>query len=274
VVLSPIEQRIKAKIEAVGTPLKDWDIDIYRGILTGYNEAFIINGAKKAELIAVDPKSDEIIRPLLRGRDIKRYGYDFADLWLINTHNGVKEKGITPIDINDYPAVKQHLDSFWTQIEKRQDQGDTPYNLRNCAYIEDFYRQKIAWASVGETAYSLISEGTYLLDTNYFLTTDSNIHYLLAFLNSKLITFWINSEDSALGSGGALRHYKYNLEKLHIPKVDVETERQIEKLLQEKDLPAGKAGYQAIDNVVYELYGLTKEEKDFILTCEKVDRKK
>ena len=86
VVLSPIEQRIKAKIEAVGTPLKDWDINIYRGILTGYNEAFIIDGKKKDELIAEDPKSEEIIRPILRGRDIKRYGYEFADLWLINTH--------------------------------------------------------------------------------------------------------------------------------------------------------------------------------------------
>lgn len=71
VVLSEIEQRIKAKIEAVGVPLKDWDINIYRGILTGYNEAFIIDGKKKDELIAEDPKSAEIIRPILRGRDIK-----------------------------------------------------------------------------------------------------------------------------------------------------------------------------------------------------------
>src|SRR5690606_24018459 len=85
VILSPIEQSIKAKIEAVGTPLKDWNINIYRGVLTGYNKAFIINGKKKNELIAEDPKSAEIIRPILRGRDIKRYGYDFADLWLINT---------------------------------------------------------------------------------------------------------------------------------------------------------------------------------------------
>jgi hypothetical protein len=85
VILSPIEQRIKEKIEAVGTPLKDWNINIYRGILTGYNEAFIIDGKKKDELIAEDPKSAEIIRPILRGRDIKRYRYEFADLYLIAT---------------------------------------------------------------------------------------------------------------------------------------------------------------------------------------------
>lgn len=78
-ILNPIEQSIKEKIERIGTPLKDWDINIYRGVLTGLNEAFIIDGTKKDELIAKDPKSVEIIRPILRGRDIKRYSYDFAD---------------------------------------------------------------------------------------------------------------------------------------------------------------------------------------------------
>ena len=89
--------------------------------MTGYNEAFIIDGKKKDELIAQDPKSAEIIRPILRGRDIKRYGYDFADLWLINTHNGIKEKGIKPINIEHYPAIKKHLDQFYAQLEKRAD---------------------------------------------------------------------------------------------------------------------------------------------------------
>lgn len=103
VVLSPIEQRIKEKIERIGTPLRDWDIQINYGIKTGYNEAFIISGEKKDELIAKDPKCAEIIRPILRGRDIKRYGYTFPDLWLINTHNGVKEKGLGRVRIEDYP---------------------------------------------------------------------------------------------------------------------------------------------------------------------------
>jgi len=146
VILSDIEQRIKAKIEAIGTPLKDWDINIYRGILTGFNDAFIISKSKKDEILAncrtpeERKKTDEIIRPILRGKDIKRYGYDFADLYLINTHNGVKEKGIKRINIEDYPAIKAHLDSYYPQLEARADQGDTPYNLRNCAYIEDFFK--------------------------------------------------------------------------------------------------------------------------------------
>jgi len=139
VILSPIEQQINTKIEKIGTPLKDWDIKINYGIKTGFNDAFIIDGAKRKELIDQDPKSEEIIRPILRGRDIKRYGYDFADLWLINSHNGVKEKDIKRIQIEDYPAVKKHLHSFYSQLEKRADKGDTPYNLRNCAYMDDFF---------------------------------------------------------------------------------------------------------------------------------------
>ncbi|MFU2124585.1 Eco57I restriction-modification methylase domain-containing protein, partial [Ornithobacterium rhinotracheale] len=140
VILSPIEQQIKSKIEKIGIPLKDWDVQINYGIKTGYNDAFIISGSKKDEILAnckteeERKKTAEIIRPILRGRDIKRYGYDFADLWLINTHNGIKEKGIKPINIDDYPAIKKHLDQYWSRLEKRADQGVTPYNLRNCAY--------------------------------------------------------------------------------------------------------------------------------------------
>ena len=143
VILSEIEQSIKRKIEAVGTPLKDWDIQIYRGVLTGYNEAFIISTEKRNEILAncqseqERAKTEELIRPILRGRDIKRYGYDWAGLWLINTHNGVK--GVLPrVDIEEYPAVKQHLDKYWDKISRRADKGDTPYNLRNCAYVDDF----------------------------------------------------------------------------------------------------------------------------------------
>lgn len=83
----------------------------------------------------MDPKSEEIIRPILRGRDIKRYGYDFADLWLITTHNGIKEKGVKPIDINDYPSIKRHLDQFYFELSDRTDKGDTPYNFAKlCLY--------------------------------------------------------------------------------------------------------------------------------------------
>ena len=131
VILSSIEMSIKKKIESVGVPLKDWDINIYRGVLTGYNEAFIISSEKRDEILGNCNTEDErirtaeLIRPILRGRDIKRYGYDWADLWLINTHNGVKGQ-LERIHIEDYPAVKTHLDKYWKRISQRTDKGDTP----------------------------------------------------------------------------------------------------------------------------------------------------
>ena len=112
VILSPIEQSIKRKIESVGTPLKDWDISIYRGVLTGYNDAFIITTEKRDEILSncqTDDerrKTEELIRPILRGRDIKRYGYNWADLWLIATFPS------RHYNIEEYPAVKKFLLSF------------------------------------------------------------------------------------------------------------------------------------------------------------------
>ena len=161
VILSPIEQSIKNKIESVGKPLREWDINIYRGVLTGYNDAFIIDSAKRDEILANCKTEDErqrtteLIRPILRGRDIKRYGYDWAGLWLINTHNGVKGK-YPPIDINDYPAVKQHLDCYWDKLKNRDDKGVTPYNLRNCAYMDDFNKPKLCYAELSRTGNSFV----------------------------------------------------------------------------------------------------------------------
>ena len=203
VILSPIEQSIKQKIEAVGTPLKDWDIQIYRGVLTGCNEAFIISTEKRNEILANCKTDDErertaeLIRPILRGRDIKRYGYNWANLWLINTHNGVKERGIVKIpriDINDYPAVKAHLDTYWNKIADRTDQGDTPYNLRNCAYIEDFSKPKIVYMEIQTDnpnegypfpCFSYDTRESVVLNTAYIMCSDSvDVRYILSILNS------------------------------------------------------------------------------------------
>ena len=133
-----------------GVPLSEWNLSINYGIKTGFNDAFIISTEKKDELIAADPKSAEIIRPILRGRDIKRYNYSFANLWLINVHNGVKNKKIPPISINDYPAIKAHLDQFYSKLAKRADKGDTPYNLRNCVYMNEFSKQKIVYREISD----------------------------------------------------------------------------------------------------------------------------
>ena len=191
-VLTDIERRIKEKIEKVGTPLKDWDIQINYGIKTGFNEAFIIDGSKRKELIEKHSKSEEIIRPILRGRDIKRYNYDFADLWLINTHNGTTN--IPQVNIDDFPAIKEHLNQYYEQLVKRQDKGNTPYNLRSCAYIEDFSKEKIIFQEMVQEP-SFVFDNTkslFCLDTGRIIT-GKNLKYLLSILNSKLFFFAIIS---------------------------------------------------------------------------------
>jgi len=268
VVLSPIEQRIKAKIEAVGTPLKDWDINIYRGILTGYNEAFIIDGKKKDELIAEDPKSAEIIRPILRGRDIKRYGYDFADKWLINTHNGIREKGIKPININDYPAIKNHLDKYHLELEKRQDKGDTPYNLRNCAYMEDFDSQKIIYPNMTKFLPFVYDDNQFLTNQKCFIITGKHVAFLTAFFNSSLFKYCFRDSFPEL-QGGTRELSKIFFDKIPIIRIDNEINTLFKtkiieiQTLKQQNIETKQLEIE-VDNLIFNLYQLTSEEKALI----------
>ena len=271
VILSPIEQSIKAKIEAVGVPLRDWDINIYRGILTGYNEAFIIDGNKKKELIEQDPKSAEIIRPILRGRDIKKYSYEFADLWLINTHNGIREKGIKPIDVNDYPAIKRHLDNYYNELEKRQDKGETPYNLRNCAYTEDFSKQKILWAETMRIHKSDITNfprfgfatADFFTDKTCFFATGSHLHYILAYLNSSIGRYLCKRYVSILDNGGYLMQKIY-LESIPIVKPTDTQIQDIEFICPKNaDWQTSKSDL-VINEKIYALYNFSQSEIEYI----------
>ena len=166
IISSLAEDGVRKRIEAVGVPLKEWDISINYGIKTGYNEAFIISGRKKDELIARDPKSAEIIKPILRGQDIKRYKVEFADLWLVNTHNGYGN--VLRVDVKrDYRAVWEYLDSVnretHNKVANRQDQGEHWSNLRNCAYVAEFEKEKIVWGNLALSAqFALAKAGFYI----------------------------------------------------------------------------------------------------------------
>ena len=281
-ILSPIEQSIKRKIEAVGVPLKDWNISINYGIKTGCNEAFIIDGATKDALIAQDPKSAEIIRPILRGRDIKRYSYDFADKWLIATHNGTPTQ--ERIKIEDYPAVKMHLDSYYAKITKRDDQGDTPYNLRCCAYWDDFSKPKIVWAETikiyfkGERNYprfAYIKDPKFLDKTTFFMPVNEKNLYLIGILNSRLFEYLFdNSYSNILGIGS--RGFQKNLFEL-LPviernNINDKEIKEIEKiLLSTNNLPSIDVQNE-LDDIVFRLYHLTKEEVDYVLKETNVGR--
>ena len=226
IVLSPLEQSIKKKIEAVGTPLKDWkDIKIYRGVLTGCNEAFIIDSAKREEIL-FNCQSDEerertaeLIRPILRGRDIKRYGYVDNGLYLINTHNGIKDK-LPRIDIKEYPAIKAHLDQYWDKISTRTDKGDTPYNLRSCAYLEDFSKPKLIYSEiVQEPQFFFDKAGQFYPEATTFIMVGESIEYLYDVLHSRIATYIFKTfyAGGGLGNGG-YRYKKAFLELLPIPK--------------------------------------------------------
>ena len=243
VVLSPIEQSIKRKIEAVGTPLKDWDINIYRGVLTGCNEAFIISTAKRNEILDNCQTEDErkrtaeLIRPILRGRDIKRYEYVDNGLYLINTHNGIKGK-FPRIDINDYPAVKAHLDQYWDKISARADKGDTPYNLRNCAYLEDFSKPKIIYPDICTfLSFELDTSCFYLSNTAYFLITEKEeyLKYFLRVLNSSVMDWYYRTLSVQLGEK-AVRMFSIYVLNIPIPPISDEPIEEILKLSKEEKL--------------------------------------
>ena len=268
VILSPIEQSIKRKIEAVGTPLKDWDINIYRGVLTGYNEAFIISTEKREEILANCQSEDErertaeLIRPILRGRDIKRYGYNWANLWLINTHNGIRGK-LERIHIEDYPAVKAHLDQYWDRISKRADKGDTPYNLRNCAYLEDFSKPKIIYPNMTKYMPFVYDEANFLTNQKCFIITGQNMAYLNAFLNSSLFKYCFRDSFPEL-QGGTRELSKIIFDKIPVKLVSLEQNEIFRKIVNsvQSDYTIEQTKY--IDTLLFDLYNLTTEERKVI----------
>ncbi|GAA7851064.1 class I SAM-dependent DNA methyltransferase [Helicobacter pylori] len=283
---------LRDKIEQSGTPLKDWGIQIYRGILTGCNEAFIIPTEKRDAILknCDDVQKDEkgmserertieLIKPILRGKDIKRYSYEWADLWVINTHNGytsnLKSK-IPPIDIEKYPAIKAHLNSHWDTIATRSDQGDTPYHLRNCAYLEDFEKEKIVYGEIVQEPRFYLDNGECELGVFYaeatsFILTGEHLRYLLGMLHSKLITFAFKTfyAGGGLGESG-YRYKKAFIERLPIPQITKSNKPTADKItdcaerilkLKEKDPKANTQKLEKeIDALVYQLYHLTDEE--------------
>ncbi|GAA8759259.1 class I SAM-dependent DNA methyltransferase [Helicobacter pylori] len=276
---------LRDKMESIGTLLKDWDIQIYRGILTGCNEAFIVPTEKRDAILNACKTQEErerteaLIKPILRGKDIKRYSYEWADLWVINTHNGYTsafKSKIPPIDIEKYPALKSHLDAHYDTIATRSDQGDTPYHLRNCAYLEDFEKEKIVYGEIVQEPRFYLDNGEcglgyFYAEATSFILTGEHLHYLLGMLHSKLITFAFKTfyAGGGLGESG-YRYKKAFIERLPIPKITPQNQKLADKITdgakaileaKEKDPKANTQKLEKeIDALVYQLYNLTDEE--------------
>ena len=272
-ILSSVELDLKRKIENVSIPLKDWDINIYRGIVTGCNEAFIIDAEKREELITQNPKSAEIIKPILRGRDIKRYYARQSGLYILATDYD--------LDIpKKYPAIYNHLETIGEEIASgkirtrgkglfdRDDQGENWWNLRACAYYSEFDEEKIVYPETTHSANFFHDSGEFFLDKTCFMMTADNLKILVGLLSSTLMTFAYKRycSGTVLGASG-YQYNKHALEKLPVAKIPASQQQTfiplVDQILDTKhtDPEADTSNLEnEIDKRVYELYNLTEDE--------------
>jgi adenine-specific DNA-methyltransferase len=262
------EYELKAKLEANGTPLKNWGIEIYFGIKTGLNEAFIIDEKTKKELVKRSSKNSEIIVPILRGRNIKKYDINYEKLYLINSHNGIKEKNIKRIDVEkNYPTIFKYLSQFEAKLKKRQDKGDHWTNLRNCAYFKDLEKPKLVYPDIAEGLnFAYDNSNFYINNTAYFLNTGNK--YLMAVLNSKLINYYYKFIAVSLGQK-AQRAFTIYIQEIPIKQISEKAQQPfitlVDKILLAKQAAKDtKTLEKKIDTLVYQLYNVTQEEIEIV----------
>ena len=267
-ILPPVEKKIKSKIEQLGTALKEWDISINYGIKTGLNKAFIIDTSKRDELIAQDPKSTDIIKPILRGRDIQRYGYKWAGLYLIYSHMNIGE--------HQYPYIRNHLLSYRDELLARRGganptTGIVPYkwwqlqvDYFNSGAYKNFEKEKLIWMHMsGESRFSY-SNGELYCNNKCFIITGVNLKYLGALLNSKLVSWFMRIVGVPTGMG-LIQWDKFTVET--IPCVQCPQPDQqpfidcVDQILTAKQQGKDTTALEAkIDKMVYQLYNLTNDE--------------
>lgn len=281
---------LRDKMESVGTPLKDWDIQIYRGILTGANEAFIIPTEKRDAILkncddvqkdergmSERERTKELIKPILRGKDIKRYSYEWADLWVIATFPSLK------LDIDDYPSLKTYLSQFRPRIDQSGEKGCRKKTSNQwfetqdtIAYHGDFEKEKIVYGEIVQEPRFYLDNGEcglgyFYAEATSFILTGEHLRYLLGMLHSKLITFAFKTfyAGGGLGESG-YRYKKAFIERLPIPQITEKNQELADKItdcakqilaLKEKDPKANTQKLEKeIDALVYRLYHLTDEE--------------
>jgi adenine-specific DNA-methyltransferase len=231
---------IKNRIEAKGTKIKDiTGIEIKRGVTTGFDPAFIISSEKASQLGCPD-----IIKPLFKGEDIKKYKFGNSTKYLINTHNGISKRNIKPVDVpNEYPLIYEHLLKYYDEnsegaivkpngqimcLLNRSDQGDKWYNLRNCAFLDLFDENKIIWPLTADKwGFTIDNEGYYLTSGGFFLVSEKMpLKYLLGIMNSSLMNYYFKFI-GVMTAGGAYTLKKASIEILPI----IETNKNSESLV-------------------------------------------
>ena len=306
-ILSPIERSIKQKIEAVGTPLKDWDINIYRGVLTGCNDAFIISTEKREEILsnchdeAERERTEELIRPILRGRDIKRYGYNWANLYLV---------AIFPskhYNIDEYPSLKNYLLSYakdyllsndlgWIadkyladfckqklsqtgkpiiingkkiivgqKVEKARKKTSNKWfeTQDSISYWEDFDKPKIIYPNMTKYMPFVYDDNKFLTNQKCFIVTGENIAFLSAFFNSSIFKYCFRDSFPEL-QGGTRELSKIFFDKIPILKVTDAINEKFRMIIEDIQENYTNQKAKRIDTMLFDLYNLTLEEREAI----------
>ena len=278
------ELNLKAKIEKAGLPLIKQGVKIYRGIITGFNQAFIIDTAIRDKLVSEDPQIEEFIKPILRGRDISRYRQKWDGLWLIKIESGYtnlnKKKDEKPDDFlkRRFPSLHKYFNEIIDKIKtgklkfkgkglvNRDDQGDYWWEQRDCVYYEEFEKSKIIYPDIdAKLTFAIDNKNYYLNNTCYFIRAHNNI-YLISVLNSSLINWYYSNISSQLGDK-AVRHFSVFIEQIPIIMINEDQQKPFIKLVEEI-LAVKKQNPQAntkkledqIDFMVYKLYDLTYDE--------------
>ncbi len=285
--------KIKLKIEKQHKPLKEWDSKINFGIKTGLNEAFIIDNKTKQKLIEEDLESEKFTKPILRGRDTRKYYAEFKHFWLINIPKGYTIK--TKLEIGNVVmepppmygnivyddawewfsknnfAIANHLNGFKSKALKREDKGDYWWELRACAYLKEFEKPKIIFSEIVSEPQFYFDEQGYYPEATVFFISGNHLKYLTALLNSKAVTFFFKNFYMGGELVGKIRYKKAFLENVPIPKPSEKNEKNIENLvdqillLKKENPKADTSGLEnEIDNLVYELYELTPEEIEVV----------
>ena len=227
IILNKEDFFIKKAIESNGLTLSNWDIEFYRGFLTGFNDAFFIDNEKRIELINEDPKSAEIIKPLLRGREIRKYGYTYNDNYVIFTRRG--------FDINKYQAITNHLLKYKASLEPRPENWDKEKNGEwqgrkpgdyswfdfqdNIAYFPVFEKDKLIWLSISDKpAFAFDTSKMYVTAPAYIMSCENSNKYLMLFLNSKTMEWYLDKVSSSTGQG-TNQWSKIFVEQLPIPQI-------------------------------------------------------
>ncbi len=255
------ELKLKAKIENGSLPLADIEgVNINRGVTTGYNPAFIINDAKRQQLLIKDTKNGDIIKNMLQGRNIRKWYYNESDEFLLQTGFDIDIK-------HDYPSIFVHMVQYESELSIRADQGKDWWNLRACKYYPEFERtEKIIWGLTADKwAFTIDTEQHYLPSNGYILTsTKLPVKYILGLLNSKLMHYYFHFI-GIMTAGGA-----YTLKAATISTLPFKIAKDTDGIVNivEKILSIKKDNHDAdvsaleseIDRLVYQLYGLTDEE--------------